>query len=618
MFPTNWRALALKKILKSKKNHGWFSLRPQNDIRLRINIFAGAIAVAGTIMIMRYAQLAVLPTELNEKLRSQASRQFESEVKLLPPRAKIVDRSGRTLAVSVLHPSIFAIPKRLPSDPATLEKIAKTLKIPKQVLLDLRKTRRGFAWLRRHIPPNEFTHMGDLQQWREFIGVAEEPKRIYPEKEAAAHLIGFVGRDNVGLEGVESLFNSVLNGTPQVAKVTRDARGHITLITPNGAVQPEHESAPLQLSIDLSIQATAESALRDGILKSKARAGSAVVMDVQTGELLAIASYPTYDLNAPPANQPEARRFRPLMDALELGSVVKPLFIARAIDKKKIGANEKFYCENGAMAVPGGKIRDTHPHGTMGPSEIIKVSSNICTYKIAQKLGRVGLYDALGAFGLIRPPGTGLPGEWAGRVAKPESWKEMRFANMSFGQGIAISTLQMTRAMAILTGNGTDPGIRILALGEERDSLQPELPPLRVISEETSRMVTDMMRGVVEEEGGTGRLASISGLTVAGKTGTAQKYDPKTRSYSERIAAFTGVVPAEKPRLAITVVIDEPQVRPAYGGVLAGPVFSEIGQKAINYLNSRGLIQLDSAQIPPPILPMAKRTGTGEKANDRH
>jgi cell division protein FtsI (penicillin-binding protein 3) len=607
----------LKKILKNKKSRKWFAFTAKNDTHLRVSLFGGALALAGAFMVARYAQLAVLPTELNEKLRSRASKQFESEVKLLPPRAKIVDRSGRTLAVSVLQPSLFAIPKRLPHDRASLEKIARTIRIPIQTLVELRKTKKGFAWLRRHIPPSEFANMGDLQQWREFIGVAEEPKRIYPEKEAAAHLIGFVGLDNSGLEGVESIYNSILNGTPQVAKVTRDARGHITLITPNGAVQPEHQSAPLQLSIDLSIQTTAESALKEGILKAKARAGSAVVMDVQTGELLAIASYPTYDLNSPPSGNPEARRFRPLMDALELGSVVKPLFIARAIDKKKIRDNEKFFCENGTMPVPGGKIRDTHPHGILSPAEIIKVSSNICTYKIAQKLGRNGLYDAMGAFGLIRPPGTGLPGEWAGRVAKPDSWREMRFANMAFGQGIAISTLQMTRAMAILSGNGTDPGIRILALEEERDDLKPELPPLRVISEETSRMVTEMMRGVVEEEGGTGRLASISGLSVAGKTGTAQKYDPKTRSYSERIATFTGVVPADKPRLAITVVIDEPQVRPAYGGVLAGPVFSEIGQKAINYLNSRGLIQLDSSAPLAEPGPLAKRGSEGT-SNDRH
>jgi cell division protein FtsI (penicillin-binding protein 3) len=607
----------VRKIHKLKRARNWWSAGASDDGRLRVGLFAGGLGAAVVLLLARYAQLAVFPTELNERLRSRASRQFETEVKLLPPRAKIVDRSGRTLAVSILYPSIFATPKRLPSDRAILEQIARTLRIPVGTLVELRKTKKGFAWLRRHVPPSEFSQMGDLTQWREFIGIAEEPKRIYPEKETASHLIGFVGLDNTGLEGVESIYNTILNGNPQVAKVTRDARGHLTLTTPNGAVQPESESEPLQLSIDLSIQTTAESALREGIIKAKARAGSAVVMDVLTGEILAIASYPTYDLNAPPSAAPEARRFRPLMDALELGSVVKPLFIARALDKKKIHPQEKFFCENGSMAVPGGKIRDTHPHGLLNPAEVIKVSSNICTYKIVQRLGRTGLYDSLAGFGLIRPPGTGLPGEWAGRVARPEGWREMRFANMAFGQGFAISTLQMTRAMAILSGGGIDRGIRLLALTDDRAAMMPELPPLKVISPETSRLVTDMMRGVVEEEGGTGRLASISGFSVAGKTGTAQKYDPKTRSYSERIATFTGVVPADQPRLAITVVIDEPQVRPAYGGLLAGPVFSEIGQKAINYLNSRGEIQLESTVTPERPVPMAKQMPSGGR-NAQH
>lgn len=610
----------MRKLLKSSKSWPRSKLKlstGSQDIRLRVNLFAGALAFGGLLMLARYAQLAVLPTEMNERLRSRASRQFESEVTLLPPRAKIVDRSGRTLAVSVLQPSLFAIPKRLPADRATLEKISKQIRIPVNTLVELNKTKKGFAWLRRHIPPKEFEAMGDLQQWREFIGVAHEPKRIYPEKETAAHLIGFVGIDNNGLEGAESIFNSQLNGTAQVAKVTRDARGHITLTTPNGAVQPEPQSPPLQLSIDLSIQSAAESALRDGVIKARARAGSVVVMDVRSGELLAMASYPTYDLNNPPSGQPEVRRFRPLMDALELGSVVKPLFIARAIDKKKIRPNEPFFCENGQMAVPGGKIRDTHPHGTLLPADIIKVSSNICTYKIAQRLGRAGLYEALSAYGLTRPPATGLPGEWAGRVSKPESWHEMRFANMSFGQGIAISPLQLTRSMAILTGGGMDPGIRILSQeGFTRDE-SFNLPPLRVISEETSHMVTNMMRGVVDDEGGTGRLASISGIPVAGKTGTAQKYDPKTKSYSERIAAFTGVLPADEPRLAITVVIDEPQVRPAYGGLLAGPVFSDVGQKAINYLNARGLIQLDPS-VQQTSEPLAKIVPSTGERNARH
>lgn len=577
------------------------------DTLLRVRLFAAGLAVAGLFMVGRYAQLSVLPTEINERLRSKAVKQFESEIKLLPPRGKIVDRNGRTLAVSVLYPSLFAIPKRLPEDKATLRQVAKVLNVPLKTLVELQKTKRGFAWLRRHVEPSEFEQMKEVKQWRDFIGIAQEPKRIYPEKDAAAHLIGFVGIDNVGLEGVESVYNSSLNGSPMIAKVTRDARGDMTLINPNGAAQPENEIAPLALSIDLSIQTMTENALREGVKKAKAKAGSAVVMDVNTGEILSIASYPAYDLNHPPSGQPHVRRFRPLMDALELGSVVKPLFIAKAIDKKKLNARERLYCENGAMTIPGGKIRDTHPHKYLTPEDIIKVSSNICTYKVAQRLGRTSFFDALSAFGFIRSPGTGLPGEWGGRVAKPESWSEMRFANMSFGQGIAISPLQLTRSIAILANDGTDPGIRILAHSDQRNKGELQLPPLKVLSQQTSRLVTKMMTSVVEEEDGTGQLAAIPGIAVAGKTGTAQKYDPKTRSYSERIAAFTGIVPANRPKLAITVVIDEPQVRPAYGGLLAGPVFSEIGQKSIYYLNSQGLIQLDSGSQNLLKSPMAHR-----------
>lgn len=581
--------------------------RSHSDTLLRVRIFAGGLAVAGLFMVGRYAQLSVLPTEINERLRSKAVKQFESEIKLSPPRGKIVDRNGRTLAVSVLYPSLFAIPKRLPKDSKTLKHVAQVLRVPYKTLSDLQKTKKGFSWLRRHVEPSEFEQMGDISRWRDFIGIAQEPKRIYPEKEAAAHLIGFVGIDNLGLEGIESVYNSSLNGSPLIAKVTRDARGDMTLISPNGAAQPENEIAPLALSIDLSIQTMTENALREGVKKAKAKAGSAVVMDVNTGEILSIASYPAYDLNHPPTGQPQVRRFRPLMDALELGSVVKPLFIAKAIDKKRLSAREHLYCENGTMALPGGKIRDTHPHKYLTPAEIIKVSSNICTYKVAQRLGRNSFYDSLSSFGLIRSPGTGLPGEWGGRVSKPDSWSEMRFANMSFGQGIAISPLQLTRAIAILANDGIDPGVRVLTQGDLRSRSELQLPPLKVLSSQTARLVTKMMTTVVEEEDGTGQLAAIPGIQVAGKTGTAQKYDPKTKSYSERIAAFTGIVPANHPKLAITVVIDEPQVRPAYGGLLAGPVFSEIGQKSINYLNSQGLIQLDSGSQNLLKSPMAER-----------
>lgn len=551
----------------------------------------------------RYAYLGLLPTDLREKLLTQASRQFESDVTLAPPRAQITDRNGRTLAVSVLYPSLFVVPRRIPDDAALQRKVAKKLGVPASEIHALAGSRRAFAWLRRQVPPSELSRMGDLSEWQDFVGVIDEPKRLYPEKDLAAHLIGFTGLDNHGLEGAERIFDDSLNGKAVKAKVTRDARGRVTLIAPGGAVRPEPRSEPLRLSIDLSIQSFAEAALRDGVQKARARGGSAIVMNVQTGELLAIASWPTYDLNAPP-NDPARRRFRPLMDALELGSVVKPMFVAAALDKGLIRPSDRIHCENGSLRIPGGVINDDHPHGLSTPSEIIKFSSNICLYKIAQKLGRSTFRDVVQQFGFARLPGSGLPGEWAGRVSAPESWREMRFANMSFGQGIAISPLQLTKAMSILTGGGADKPVRILALGQGNDEpYESERvgPTLQVISPKTSRLVTSMMSTVVEEEGGTGRRAAVPGITVAGKTGTAEKFMQATKSYSERIASFTGVLPAEAPKLAITVVIDEPQVRPAYGGLLAGPVFSEIGQKTIHYLNSVGELAIHGAEEKNPL-----------------
>jgi cell division protein FtsI (penicillin-binding protein 3) len=569
--------------------------------RARAVTLGACLGLGFVALLGRYAYLGLLPTNLREKLLTQGSRQFESDVTLAPPRAQITDRNGRTLAVSVLYPSLFVVPRRIPDDIALQRRVARTLGVPASEIQTLAGSRKAFAWLRRQVPPTELARMGDLSEWHDFVGVIDEPKRLYPEKDLAAHLIGFTGLDNNGLEGAERIYDDSLNGTAVKAKVTRDARGRVTLIAPGGAVRPEPRSEPLRLSIDLSIQSFVESALREGAHKARARGGSAVVMNVETGELLAIASWPTYDLNAPPTDAAK-RRFRPLMDALELGSVVKPMFVAAALDKGLIRPTDKLHCENGAMRIPGGAIHDDHPHGLSTPSEIIKFSSNICTYKIAQKLGRVVFRDVIQQFGFARLPGTGLPGEWQGRVSAPDTWREMRFANMAFGQGIAISPLQLTKAMSILSGGGSDKPVRILAHGNDEPYESERLgPSLQVISPKTSRLVTAMMSTVVEEEGGTGRRAAIPGLTVAGKTGTAEKYMQATKSYSERIASFTGVVPAEAPKLAITVVLDEPQVRPAYGGTLAGPVFSEIGQKTIHYLNSVGELAIHGAEENNPL-----------------
>ena len=547
--------------------------------------------IAGSffLILFRYAYLSVLPTQLRHRLVVTANRQFETEVTLAPPRAAIQDRQGRTLAMSVLQPSLFIVPKRLPKDAITQSHIIQKLGITKKQYNEFVKSKKSFTWIKRQMSPKEWAKIGDISDWHDFAGVIEEPKRIYPEGALAAHLLGFVGVDNRGLEGVEKIYDSLLAGTPVTTKVTRDARGRVTLTTPNGAVHPEPSTPPLRLSLDISIQSFTESALRYGVENAKARGGSAVVMDVATGELLAIASYPGFDLNDIPHADSPKRRFRPLMDALELGSVVKPIFIAKALDWGVVKPREGLFCENGSLAIPGGVIRDDHPHGWLTIGEVIKFSSNICTYKIIKKMGRERFFQAITAAGFIRPPATGLPGEWAGKVLPADQWKEMRFANMAFGQGIALSPLQITRALAMTSNGGKDPGVKILSIDEHAAE---EHPNLQFISQKTSRIITQMMTTVVEEEGGTGRHASIPGVTVAGKTGTSQKFSQATRSYSERIASFIGVFPAESPRIAITVVIDEPQVRPAYGGLLAGPVFAQIGEKVVRYLNSQGVLAI--------------------------
>ncbi|MGY3803147.1 peptidoglycan D,D-transpeptidase FtsI family protein [Pigmentibacter ruber] len=543
------------------------------------------------IILTRYAWITLFPTPLRNKLISTGSKQFETNLMIAPPRASITDRNGRILAVSISRPSIYLLTKKMPNDVKILAKVAEQINIPLQDLLKFSTEKRNFIWLKRQISFNEFHKMGSLKKWQDFIGIIDESKRFYPEKDLAAQLIGFVGSEGNGLEGIEKIYNSRLNLKPLKSEVMKDARGRLVMSVPNDASKPEQIAPNLKLSIDLSIQEFTQNALKEGVVKAKAKGGSAIVMDVKTGELLSIASYPSYDLNNPPENDPSARRFRPVMDAIELGSVVKPMWIAKALDMKVINQETKVYAENGQMSLPGGIIHDTHPHGWITPEEVLKVSSNIGAYKVVQKIGRETFFDSLMKIGFGRAPGTGLPGEWSGRIKNLNSWREMNFANMAFGQGFAISPLQLAHALSIIVGDGTDHGVNLISLSQSKN-LDFTGPPLKYISNDTSKKIAKMMESVVEEEGGTGSPARIPGLLVAGKTGTAQIWSQKDHSYSGRTAVFEGVIPSDNPKLAIVVVIDEAGVRPAYGGPLAGPVFAEIGKKTVQYLNSKGIFNV--------------------------
>jgi cell division protein FtsI (penicillin-binding protein 3) len=558
---------------------------------MRAYTMAGIFSVLIVLILIRYAWISFFPTHLRTRLVDTGTKQFESSVILGQPRATISDRNGRPLAVSVPSTSIFLLPKRMPKDQNTLKKVSEQINISVKDLISYSKEKKNFVWLQRQLTSTELSKIGSLRKWQDFIGTVDEPKRVYPEKDLAAQLIGFVGKEGNGLEGIEKIYNSRLNTKPIKAQVMRDARGSLVMVTPSNASKPDQLVPDLKLSIDLTIQEFTQSALLNGVEKAKALGGSALVMDVKTGEILAIASYPNYDLNKPPENNPEARRFHPVMDAIELGSVVKPMWIAKALDLGLISEKTKIFAENGEMVLPGGVIHDTHPHGILTPEEILKVSSNIGAYKVVQKLGRDEFYKALMQIGFGRPPGTGLPGEWAGRIQKPQFWHEMRFANMSFGQGFAISPLQLTHALSIIVGDGVDHGVNLLKVDPKIEK-ENAFPPLRYINLKTSRDISKMMVSVVEEEGGTGAPARIPGVLVGGKTGTAQVWSNKEKSYSGRTPVFEGIIPADDPKIAIVVVLNEARVRPAYGGPLAGPVFAEIGRKVVDYLNVRGIYSI--------------------------
>ncbi|MES2615198.1 MAG: penicillin-binding protein 2 [Bdellovibrionota bacterium] len=569
-----------------------YKIKSVPNLNARAYAIAGVFSAMLVCILIRYAWLSFFPTAIRTRLVDTGSRQFESVVTLMQPRATISDRNGSPLAVSVPSTSIFILTKRMPKDRETIEKISKQLNVSFNYLMQIKKEKHNFVWLKRQLTSIELSKLGTLKRWQNFIGTVDEPKRIYPEKDIAAQLIGFVGADGNGLEGLEKIYNSRLNSKPTKAEVMRDARGNFVMVTPNDASKPAQDAANLKLSIDLTIQQITQNALKAGVLRAKAKGGSALVMDVKSGELLAIASYPTYDLNNPPENDPEARRFRPIMDAIELGSVVKPMWIAKALDLGLITPQTKIWAENGQLALRGGVIHDTHPHQWLTPEEILKVSSNIGSYKVVSKMGRTEFYKALMQIGFGRFPGTGLPGEWGGRIRKPQRWHDIDFANMAFGQGFAISPLQLLHGLSIIVGGGVDHGVNLLKV----DPLQQDDtvgPPLRYISAKTSKTVANMMVAVVEEDGGSGGVhARIPGVLVAGKTGTAQIWNKDERSYSGRTPVFEGIIPANDPKLAIVVVIDRAGVRPAQGGPISGPVFAEIGRKTVDYLNSRGIYNM--------------------------
>jgi cell division protein FtsI (penicillin-binding protein 3) len=530
----------------------------------------------------RAVQLQLLQ---GDKLMRLGQRQHLKEWIVLPKRGALFDRTGEPLALSMESHSVYARPHRI-DDPVTLsQSLARILNMRVAEVKEKITAEKPFVWVRRQISSAEAEKIQALNA--EGIGMFYEPKRHYPQEQLAGQLIGFVGRDSEGLEGVELKYNEYIRGETGSSMTERDALGRRVLIQGvEGLRIPP--GGDIHLTIDTSIQHMAEKELEASILKYRAKAGVAVVVEPFTGEVLALANYPSFNPNSYTKESAEQRRNRAVTDSFEPGSTFKTVLAAAALEEGAVGKDDLFYCEMGKYPYAGKIIHDTHPHGWLSFSKILQVSSNIGFTKVAEKIKKDRFFKYIEKFGFGQPTGLDVPGEVAGLLRKPEKWSAIDLATHAFGQGLSATPMQLVMAYAAIANGGflMRPYVMQRAVGPTGEVLLENQPHVvrRVISQKTATLLASMLQDVTEE-GGTGVMANVDGFDVAGKTGTAQKADPVHGGYAakKRVASFVGFVPANKPRLVALVLIDEPEVN-VYGGVVAAPVFRNIAQGALRHL----------------------------------
>ena len=577
----------------------------------RMIVAGGIFTVLFALVALRALDLAVLRGPALARL---AAMQHHQRIELLPHRGPIVDRSGDPLALSVDVPSIYVRPRELRAAGAAarLPALATALHMPPRALRAKLASSQPFVWLKRQALPREAETVARL----ELPGVytVTEGRRFYPHGNLAAHVLGFVGVDSQGLEGLEQRYDRVIRGEAQYLEFDRDARGR-EMFTGGVGAAPDQGNR-LELTLDAAIQEATERELQSGVAAARAVGGAAVVLDPATGEVLALANVPTYNPNEP-GDAADKRwrdrvRNRAITDPYEPGSTFKAVLAAAAIEEHLVTPGELFFCEHGRFQAGGRTIHDAHPYGWLSFAEVIQFSSNIGATKVGERLGRDRYHRYLRAFGFGNRTGIELPGETPGIMRPVESWSRIDLATLSFGQGVSVTPLQMSTAFAAIANGGTllRPYVvrRIVAPGGEVVLENEPTAVRRVISTRSARTTTELLRRVVEEEGGTGTKARLEEFQVAGKTGTAQKVDPTTGGYSsKRIGSFAGFVPADEPRAVILVLIDEPSTS-SYGGVVAAPVFRAIAAAVLKRLGVEPPAPTVVARAPGavPATPRAK------------
>lgn len=555
------------------------------NFRVRVVLLGTVMFLAVGTIVWRAVDLQILQAD---RLARLARQEHHKVVNLTPSRGLIKDRRGEVLAASVQVESIFARPARIKDVQAAARGLAGVLKTDRQKLVGLLSGKSSFVWLRRQVDPGTATKVRALGLAG--VGVMPESRRYYPQLELAAHLIGFSGRDAEGLEGLERAYNATLKGRTSRSVVIRDAKGRL-VSDPRSVREDREDGRDVVLTLDKTIQYLTEQALSRAVTDSGARGGMAVVLEVKTGRVLASAALPTFNPNIYRRYPESTWRNRVLTDPFEPGSVMKVFTVAAALEEGVFNTASVINCENGEAELGGRVVHDVHPHGELTLAEVLRYSSNIGVAKVGLALGPRKLRRNLNRFGFGRKTGFDLPGEHPGLLRSAGSWRTIDTANISFGQGIGVTALQLTSALAAVANNGVLLRPYVVAgIQDGRGNYVSRTRPTKVglvMHPRTAAIVKRLMDDVVNAEGGTGSRARSASYRSAGKTGTAQKIDPEAGGYSKKnyLALFGGFAPVAEPMIAVLVVIDEPRTS-IYGGSVAAPVFADIVEHALPLLGA--------------------------------
>jgi cell division protein FtsI (penicillin-binding protein 3) len=546
----------------------------------RSQFIVAVIALGFLGLVVRAAFVQVLD---NSFFKRQGAVRFVRTLDLPASRGKILDRNGLILASSIPVPSIWASPEDIDRDPAKLKELASLLGLtPGELDKKLSDEDKNFVWLKRQVDEPVAQQISELKIKGVFSRM--EYKRVYPEGDAAAHIVGFTNFENIGQEGMELAYNSQLGGRPGTRQVIKNRLGQV--VEDIGQMVPPMDGRDLQLSIDSKVQFFAYEKLKDAVTLHKAQAGSVVVLDVQSGEVLALANYPSFSPEKRDKLNGELLRNRALTDTFEPGSTMKPFVVGLALEKGIIKPETLIQTGNGHLNMSGVVISDSHAHGTINVREVIQKSSNIGAVKIALQMQPKDMWDIYTQVGFGQKPQVPFPGAVAGRLRAYKTWRPIEQATMSYGYGLSTSLFQLAQAYTLFAGDGEVIPMSLIKRTEKPVGA-------RVLSAANTAEMRNMLH-MVTGPGGTAPLAQTMGYSVGGKTGTAHKQEGKGYSSRKYRGFFVGLAPIEQPRIIVAVMIDEPSDGVYFGGDNAGPVFSQTVQQTLRLLG----VQPDMAVKP--------------------